>query len=615
VIERRRELELRGKRPRYARDLIWGTKEDVISPAARYSFYAEPLPRPPPSVFQNSAAAETIHNHPELFKIICNINVDAFKSLLIDHPNPSFVQSVVDGLLEGFWPLADIPKHYPETWDNPIREPRTERERDFLRTQIDKEVAVNRFSPSFGPNLLPGMYSPPIHAAPRTQDDKLRLVVNHSYGEYSLNSMISRDDITGVRLDGLHAFGASLLAFRKHNPSVPLIMWKADVKAAYRQMPMHPFWQILQVVSAFDERRVDRCNNFGGRASQKIWASFCSLVLWIAVFKRNLTSLKCYVDDNYSFAKEGDLSYYAPYKKFMPSDQVKLLLLWDEINLPHDEEKQVSGPIITCIGFDIDPNAMTVVMSPDRRQALVDTCVQFIRVGARRSLRDFQSLQGHINWSLNVYPKLRPALCASYAKTAGKSEPNGLIRVNNDMRRELSWFVAHVRNSDGVHLLKSVEWSPTDSNQTTLVAYVDASGVGIGIWFPGEYVGYQCRLPDNAPRDVIFFFEALAVCSAVHLSRAFAKTSRLVVYTDNTNAFDIFTSLRAQPCYNRILISAMDVLIEDDRDLRVFHVPGKDNIVADPLSRFLNELALKLAPLLEIRTFIPPRDALGEVKK
>lgn len=459
------------------------------------------------------------------------------------------------------------------------------------------------------------MYAPPIHAVPRQQDDKLRLVVHHSCGQFSLNSMINREDIAGVRLDGLRSFGASLLAFRKVHPSTPLIMWKADVTAAYQQMPMHPSWKIFQIISAFNKRRVDRCNNFGGRASQKIWASFISLVLWIAVFRRNLRTLKCYVDDNYSFAKQGDITFYPPYKKYMPTDQVKLLLLWDEINLPRDEAKQVSGPILTCIGFDIDPNTMTVVMSPDRRQALIETCEQFLKVGARHSLHDFQSLQGHINWSLNVYPQLQPALCASYTKTAGKSEPNGLIRVNNDMRQELIWFIDHVRNSDGVHFLKSAEWSPADSHLSATVAYVDASGVGIGIWFPAEYIGYQCSLPLEAPKDMIFFFEALAVCSAIHLSRNFTKTSRLIIYTDNSNTFDIFNSLRALPPYNCILISAMNILMDNDLDLQVVLISGKNNIIADPLSRFCNSLAVQLAPRLTIFDFIPPRDPLGESKK
>jgi hypothetical protein len=148
-----------------------------------------------------------------------------------------------------------------------------------------------------------------------------------------------------------------------------------------------------------------------------------------------------------------------------------------------------------------------------------------------------------------------------------------------------------------------------------MVAYADASSKGMGIWFPGEHAGYQCPLPLNAPKDVIFFFEAFAVCSAIHLAHCFVKTTRLIVYTDNTNTFDIFTSLAVRPDYNQILMSAIDVLIEDEIDLRVYHTPGEDNIIADLLSRFKNKLALLLSPGLIIGSFTPPRDALGESKK
>jgi hypothetical protein len=136
ALIKRDERETRSRRPRYARELMWGYDEDIISPAAQYSLFADPLPRPPLSVLQNSAASKTIRDHPDLFTIICNINIDAFETLLADHPKPLFVQSVLTGLREGFWPLTDIPEFYPVTCDNPIHEPKTERERIFLRTQI-----------------------------------------------------------------------------------------------------------------------------------------------------------------------------------------------------------------------------------------------------------------------------------------------------------------------------------------------------------------------------------------------------------------------------------------------------------------------------------------------
>jgi hypothetical protein len=69
------------------------------------------------------------------------------------------------------------------------------------------------------------------------------------------------------------------------------------------------------------------------------------------------------------------------------------------------------------------------------------------------------------------------------------------------MRHELTWFVEWVRESDGIHFLTSSEWSPHDFvHPATQVAYVDASGVGIGIWFLGENAGFQCPLPEVPQR-------------------------------------------------------------------------------------------------------------------
>jgi hypothetical protein len=42
------------------------------------------------------------------------------------------------------------------------------------------------------------------------------------------------------------------------------------------------------------------------------------------------------------------------------------MCLWDEISLPQNEAEKISGPVVPCIGFDIDPNAMTIVMFPGR---------------------------------------------------------------------------------------------------------------------------------------------------------------------------------------------------------------------------------------------------------
>lgn len=61
------------------------------------------------------------------------------------------------------------------------------------RSQIEKE----RFSSSFGLNLLPGMYFMPVHAVPDPGAKKFRFVTNHSAGQHALNNMISLEDVSG----------------------------------------------------------------------------------------------------------------------------------------------------------------------------------------------------------------------------------------------------------------------------------------------------------------------------------------------------------------------------------------------------------------------------------
>ncbi|KAL1950137.1 hypothetical protein VTO73DRAFT_5260 [Trametes versicolor] len=71
-------------------------------------------------------------------------------------------------------------------------------------------------------------------------------------------------------------------------------------------------------------------------------------------------------------------------------------------------------------------------------------------------------------------------------------------------------------------------------------------------------------------------------------------------------------SLRAHPPYNNILMSAVDVLLKCNINLRVDHVPGELNIIADALSHRRFKLVHQLVPNIDIIPFIPPPDALAQ---
>jgi len=478
----------------------------------------------------------------------------------------------------------------------------------FMHEQRDEEIRLKCFSIAFE-SLLPGMTTIPLWVVPKPHSEKLCLVVDHSAGESSPNSFIQPDD-TRVHLDSLHALGKILLDVKKRYGDVPLVLFKSDVSQAYRRLPMHPLWQLHQIVTIDGKHHVDNNNNFGNRGAGRLWVVFFSLILWIAVVIRAIPDLLEYVDDSFSWDFAGHETFYSPYGKFLPERQARLLLLFDKLGVPHDEKKQVSGAPLTIIGFDVDPNALTITMPLEARRELIDAIRVFANPNQRRSLRDFQRLAGWVNWALNVYPLLRSGLSNIYEKMRRGVSAFQKLSINNAIRDELHWLANHLELSDGVHIIRSQEWTRTQAQDTF---FCDACPTGMGFWSSKTYEGFQCAIPKTT-RNGIFFFEALTVLSALHhvCEHVLPKPQRLAILTDSANTFDMFNTLHALPAYNPILITAVEFLLKTGIQLRVLHISRNINHVADALSRLDSATAQRLQPRLVVSNFTPPRFTLGE---
>jgi hypothetical protein len=514
-----------GMRPKYLRYNLWSSGEEddcniTIPPPclADWTEHAKPLPTVPEVEFNNIEAVKTIKDNPDLFKIVTPIDANQFENLLRTHPNRPFVESVCKGLREGFWPWADTQYHvFPSIVDESLGMPQKQEEVDFLRAQRAHERSKGRFSGSFGRDLLPGMHASPIHAVPKPHSEKLRMVINQSSGHFAPNSMIKREDVKGFPLDNMTHLGEGLLAHHRLNPNQRLVLFKSDVAEAYRLLPMHPLWQIKQIITIDGERDVDRNNCFGGRGSAAIYISFDGLVTWIAKKVKLVPDLWTYMDDSFGIDEEGNKMWYQRYEKHMPVNQVKLLSLWDELGIPHEPHKQLFGEKLTIIGIEVNANSLTFTLPKQALDDLLDELQEFTawsvkKKGTSRTLRRWQRLAGWMNWSFNVFPMIRPALNNIYPKIAGKDKPLMKIWVNNDVRADLNWAIDHLRESLGIRLLSSVSWDAEDADETV---FCDACMQGLAFWYPNRQQGFYSTVPMSPAREIIFFYEALAVTSAI----------------------------------------------------------------------------------------------------
>ncbi|EUC55961.1 hypothetical protein RSOL_147840, partial [Rhizoctonia solani AG-3 Rhs1AP] len=263
----------------------------------------------------------------------------------------------------------------------------------FVASQRDEEVNAGRFSPGFS-QLSPGMQTSAIGAVPKPHSEKYRLITDQSAGTYALNSFINKEDAK-VRYDTLQDLGKALRDLKNKFPNTPLALWKSDVAHAFRTIPMHPLWQIRQVVLVGDTYHVDRCMAFGNRSSPVIWCRLAGLVAWIAVNVIGLRFCHHYMDDFWSIERGLDTVLYEPYRCELPHSQVQLLSLWDKLGIPHEQNKQVFGTRLPVIGFEVDTEAMTFRMGKAEREALVLAITDFLATKKRsHPLREWQRLLG-----------------------------------------------------------------------------------------------------------------------------------------------------------------------------------------------------------------------------
>lgn len=191
-----------------------------------------------------------------------------------------------------------------------------------------------------------------------------------------------------------------------------------------------------------------------------------------------------------------------------------------------------------------------------------------------------------------------------------KQFANGRIFINRDVREDLTWLRDVMPRSIGVRFVDSMQW---DDEGADIVVWTDASlKLALSFYYAGNGFVYQLQpCPPTISID-IFFLELVAILSAIHHVASFSKPPRrLLLWTDSLDAVGILNSLNASNALHNAPLSAIsEVILASGLDLRVRHIPGKENIRADLLSRLLLDEYRRKFPADRVRVFTPPRDLL-----
>jgi hypothetical protein len=587
--------------PRFRRGFAWSDQSPHMSPSALYTETAPPLPSPPEHLLNDpiiQAALRASANH---IKVTTTFDVDKFERMLSDHPNQPFVQSVLKGMREGFWPCdeGDWKLELKEIIDNQVG---STEDLQVLRAFRDREIEAGRWSLPI-PALLPGMKVSPMFVA--WQNEKPRVITDHARSH--VNDGIPAEE-GKVKYDDMRSFGGALHHARLRYPGCRLILYKDDVATAFLNLPVHPIWQLRQVVGLDGVFHIVWRLIFGNRASPRVWCSVSGLICWLGIRKLSITDLHVYMDDFYGWDFADNLVWF--HGRLRPRRQVQLLLLWEGINCPYEDKKQDHGETLKIIGFWVDINVGSIALAPSSVTQILVRIDSFLSTTNRKPpLREWLRLAGHLNWLLNVLPWGRPALTEMYRKVSGKNHLYRGIHINAKVTRDLLWLKDTIPRSLGVLFTDVGRWSDSEAD---MVVWTDACLQGLSFVYAGNGFMYQLQPPPSDIKVDIFFLELVAILSAIsHVTSLPIPPRRLLLHTDSLDSVAAFNSLRvSESIHNGPLLGTAQLILTSRIDLRVRHIEGKLNIRADMLSRLLLEEYRHKFPSDRVRLFTPPRELL-----
>ena len=375
------------------------------------------------------------------------------------------------------------------------------------------------------------------------------------------------------------------------------LLAKLDIRAAYRLVPVSPHDRPLLGIEWRDAYFVDGCLPFGLRSAPKIFTAIADALQWI-MQNNGVSWVDHYLDDFITLGAPGALE--------CRRNLDRILSVCADLGVPLALDK-LEGPAqcLTFLGIELDTRAGVMRLPQDKLARLRGLLGSWSpRRACRR--RQLESLIGTLQHACKVVRPGRAFLrrATDLLRTPGATKGHHHIRLNREFRADLLWWKAFASHWNGVSFL------PGPARPAFLVTS-DASGSwGCGAWSGASW--FQLEWPETAKEFHISFKELLAglVCVAVWGPRW--KGARVHWRCDNQPAVD---AVCGRSCRDRPMMHLIRCLFFFeawfDLELLATHLPGRENMLADDLSRNRVSAFLSKAPAVDQDPVPLPPDLPG----
>ena len=432
---------------------------------------------------------------------------------------------------------------------------------------IDKELSKGALlGPFVNVPFAPWTQTSPLMTAEKKDSTHRRVIIDLSFPQGgSVNDGVARNFFQGTptsyTLPTVHDLAQRIIEI---GPGA--LLWKSDLERAYRQLRADPLDYPLMAIIQRGRYYIDICPSFGCRGSsaaqQRVSRAVCHLM-----HRRGFPTL-AYIDDfcgAHATLPEA-VNALATFESVCETLGLKIA----------PEKSSFPSTDMEWLGFHFNTRDMEITIPQPKLLKVLELMDTWMEK-THASRRDLQCLAGKLNHiALCVLPARR--FMARILSSLRAAPQTGRVKLDEEARRDIHWFVRYAEASNGRLLLRpTLDQFPIEC---------DACLEGGGGFSRDQY--YSVRFPlEWILTHHISRLEALNIIIAVKsLIPDDLHSTEVVIKTDNiAAAYSLTTGKAKDPV---IASCAMELwLIAATRQLTitVVHVPGESLVLADALSR------------------------------
>lgn len=417
----------------------------------------------------------------------------------------------------------------------------------------------------------------PIGAVPKKGSTKIRVIHHLSFpfhGE-SINA-----DILDEYLP-LSSFHDAADAIRRLGPGCWLI--KLDVEAAYKQVPVRrEDWHLLGF-KWLGDYYYERVLPFGLKSSCRLWDMFADALHHFLKHEFGIDVVLHYIDD---------FLFVCQTRAAADAALIGANGLCEDIGIPWSPAK-TEGPThcLTYLGIELDTVRQRARL-PEPKLRELQTLAEVWLEKSHATGAELQSAVGSLSFACQVVRPGRFYLRRIIARMAEvvretRSRSKQLFSLSEDVKEDFRWWARFIREWNGVSMLYEVEWTRTEKLTLFTDACLDGYGALFGLnWFAAKWTDAQKACAFRVDRESMPFYELYALVAAAATFGPAWKLKKVLFRCDCMPVVDAIRNQSSkQPAMMHLLRQLSEIACKFAFDFRCEHIPGKQNVAADILSR------------------------------